>query len=96
MSYCIDYVVDSSRFSDRKDMWMLLLMSLTVFALFLSAVRSYRPEIWTSLQAWFWPGDFDVTRNAAKVLLMEIQAGQPVADAAVAFCREILHHAGIL
>lgn len=96
MAYRVDYApgpVDSQKNSGNYG--IRLLMTLTVFALFLFCVRSYRPDAWTSLQEWIWPGDAAVTHSAAKVLWTDLQTGKPVAESVTAFCRDILYHAGV-
>ena len=96
MSYCIDYAPDSDDLKKHdRNFGILFLMTLTVFVLFLSYVRTFRPEVWTSLQEWVWPGDAAVTKAAVEALLLDLRAGIPATEAAAAFCTEILHHAGI-
>lgn len=96
MSYHIEYTPDSSGVSvETGSSWTLLLMTLTVFALFLTCVRSFQPDYWTSLLEWILPGDAVVTRTAVNNLLMNLRSGQPISEAAAAFCAEIIHHAGI-
>lgn len=96
MSYRIEYAPDSGNLQKTNGYFpMRLLMTLTVFVLFLFCIRSERPDAWAGLQEWFWPGEAAVTRNAAKILWMDLRAGQPVSQAAAAFCRDILYHAGI-
>ena len=95
MSYRIDYGPDTAGLREEsKSSGTLVLMTLTVFVLFLSVLRSNCPDIWVNLTQWLWPDDAEVTKNAATVLLAALRSGQPVAEAAAAFCREILLHAG--
>ena len=96
MSYQIDYRADPTCFQKKEGrFWMLLVMTLTVFAFFLSCIRHFYPDSFTRLKTCLWPGSSSVTWNAAKVLVQEIQAGQPITETALNFCREILYHAGI-
>ena len=69
-------------------------MTLTVFALVLFCVHTFRPDIWTSMQEWIWPGDIAVTKAAVDSLLLDLRDGIPIHEAATAFCTDILHHAG--
>ena len=96
MSYHIDYI--PVRADSRKNCgspMVRLLMILTVFALFLFCVRSYRPDAWKRLQAVIWPGDRIVIRNAVSVLWRDLRAGQSAAESLAVFCREIFYSAGI-
>ena len=96
MPYRIDYTPDSSVLQKNPGNDITRgLMTLTFFILFMFFMRSSQPEIWMRLQAWIWPGDAAVTRNAAKGLWMDLLSGQPVTQSLTVFCREIFRHAGI-
>ena len=40
------------------------------------------------------PGDPEITKTAAAMLMNDIQGGVPVGDAVTTFCEEIIHGAG--
>lgn len=41
------------------------------------------------------PGNPEVTRNAAQTMVAQLHDGAPINDAVTAFCRSILHGAGL-
>ena len=93
MSYRIDYTEKSDALS-RKNVGFstLLLMTLTVFVLFLSLVHRFRPDEWSYLQTVLLPGDAAVTGKALEVLMDDLRAGVPLSEAALTFCTEIFRH----
>ena len=92
MAYKIQYSPDSARRYPEKmkqqpakyGRWV---MVLTVFAV----------AMWLRLNGipdFLIPGDPVVTREAASVMMEQIQDGTALGDAVTVFCQEILHGAG--
>ena len=96
MSYRVEYMplqrYDSSQ---NKGSAMGILMTLTVFSLYLFVLHNYFPEYKTSIQALIWPGDPAVTQNAIETMIAGLKDGIPFSQAAATFCTEIFQNAGI-
>lgn len=96
MSYRVEYTPQTGYSSAQKGGSALgILMTLTVFALFLFVLHNYFPAYWTGLQGWLWPGASAVTQDALKTMVAELNDGIPFSQAAAAFCMEIFRNAGI-
>ena len=96
MSYRVEYAPQTRGASAEKGVSALgILMTLTVFALFLFVLHNYFPAYWTSLWHHIWPGDPVVTQGAWETMVARLKDGFPVSQAAAAFCTEIFQRAGI-
>lgn len=96
MSYRVEYTPQTRGApAEKSGSVLVILMTLTVFILFLFAVHNYFPNHRTSLQNMIWPGDPAVTQTALKTMTEEIKNGLPFSQAAAAFCTEIFRNADV-
>ena len=96
MSYRIEYTPRTGVTSTENNGYASrILMTLTVFALFLFVLHNYFPAYWTGLQGWLWPGDPAVTQSALETMVADLKSGLPFSHAAAAFCTEIFRNAGV-
>lgn len=66
-------------------------MTAGFFLLFCLMVSAFWPEGRKLLQELLWPGDAEVARQAAEVMVQQLRWGEPLADALETFCLTILH-----
>ena len=96
MSYRVEYTPQTwDVATEESSSAMIILMTLTVFALFLFVLHNYFPAYWTGIQNHIWPGDATVTRGALEKMVGELKDGLPFSRAAATFCTEIFQNAGI-
>ena len=96
MSYRVEYTPQTCwKSSEKSGVALGILVTLTVFALFMFVLHNYFPAYWTSLWYQILPGDPVVTQSALGTMVTDLKAGLPFSQAAAAFCTEIFHSAGI-
>ena len=96
MSYRIDYEGSSETFdSEKNNSLFRIVMTLTVFVLFLFVVQNHFPLYRTSLLELIVPGDAVVTQKALDAMVVNLKNGLPFSEAAATFCVEIFKNAGI-
>ena len=96
MSYRIEYTSHNAPYPEEKGGSALrVILTLTVFALFLFVLHNYFPDHYTDFQKMLWPGDPEVTKNALSLMVGHMKDGLPFSQAAAAFCNEIFQNAGV-
>ena len=91
MGYEIRYAAGPDSVRKRSETsWILPLISV-FFSIFCVITASFFPDQWDVAKNYLIPGDPDVTIAACKVFGEQITAGEPLDDAVVTFCREILY-----
>lgn len=91
MGYRILYGPEISRYcNNRRDKKRLWGMTLGCLLLFLALTMQLWPEGRAVLENMLLPGDPAVTKQAFSVMTEQLQSGEAIADAAAAFCQEVL------
>ena len=88
MGYRIEYESDIQNSKQSRFPWA---MATGFFVAFLWVVNHYWPQGKHILQKLLWPGDWDSLSKAVDIFVQQLRWGEPVAEAATAFCREIIH-----
>ena len=91
MSYKICYTPeDTKRYPQTKPKrvpWLKILMIVFVITAVVWLKEQGIPDILI-------PGDPDITRNAVRTMVSEVQDGESLEDAVFVFCKEILDNRG--
>lgn len=93
MSYQISY---GGMKEKRPRQWKprrLPILTVAFFMLFLLTVERVWPAGRERLRELLWPGNGEVTAAAFATMTERLDAGEPIADAVEAFCKEILQDA---
>ena len=88
MGYRIVYESSFQKHNQHPRSFPWAMTACFLFA-FLFVVNHYWPQGRHILQRLLWPGDWEVFSKAMDVFVDQLRWGEPLSDAAAAFCREL-------
>ena len=91
MGYRIEYGYGPVVWNPGKIRWgRVLCFSGALLAGLCTLISCFWPEGREVLREWFYPGNAVVTRQALIHMATGLQAGEPLGEAVLVFCREIM------